>query len=399
MEFLLQYGLFLAKTVTLVAAFIIIVGSIVAISQRQKDKQDGNLRIKNLNDRFDRMRRVLEHKIHDEIWLKSREKIEHKAEKRDYKARKKEAKIAEKAALKALPAKNASRGTAIGATQAEASSVSTNGESSVDPGVIDSAKPVPTAEDDGRKRVFVLDFDGDIKASEVDALREEITAVLTLARPIDEVVVRLESPGGMVHSYGLAASQLGRIKSRNIPLTVCVDKVAASGGYLMACLADKIVAAPFAIIGSIGVVAQVPNVHRLLKKHDIDVEVLTAGQYKRTLTILGENTEQGRAKFLDDLHETHVLFKEFVASHRPVVDIDEVSKGEIWYGQRAIDKKLIDEILTSDDYLQAAANDADVYQVSYEEPKNLAEKFGIAASVAVDRSWTRLMSLMHQPKV
>ncbi|GAA3949347.1 protease SohB [Allohahella marinimesophila] len=395
MEFLLQYGLFLAKTVTLVAAFIIIVGSIVAISQRQKDKQDGLLRIKNLNDRFDRMRRVLEHKIHDELWLKSREKIEQKAEKLEYKARKKEAKLAEKAALKALPSKAAS-GEKRGATiERDASGKSA-----------DTAKATDTAlskeeavDDDGRKRVYVLDFDGDIKASEVDSLRESITAVLTLARPTDEVVVRLESPGGMVHSYGLAASQLGRIKARNIPLTVCVDKVAASGGYLMACLADKIIAAPFAIIGSIGVVAQVPNVHRLLKKNDIDVEVLTAGEYKRTLTILGENTEQGRAKFLDDLHETHVLFKEFVSTNRPVVDIEEVSKGEIWYGQRAIDKKLIDEILTSDDYLQASAKVADVYQVSYEEPKNLAEKFGIAASVAIDRGWTRLMSLMHQPKM
>ncbi|MAM85877.1 protease SohB [Allohahella sp. A8] len=390
MEFLLQYGLFLAKTVTLVAAFIIIVGSIVAISQRQKDKQDGHLRIKNLNDRFDRMRRVLEHKIHDELWLKSREKVEQKAEKRDYKARKKEAKLAEKAALKALPVKSAT---------SEKRGATLQGEAAVAGSEAAADATGNTTPDDGRKRVYVLDFDGDIKASEVDSLREAITAVLTLARPIDEVVVRLESPGGMVHSYGLAASQLGRIKARNIPLTVCVDKVAASGGYLMACLADKIVAAPFAIIGSIGVVAQVPNVHRLLKKHDIDVEVLTAGQYKRTLTILGENTEQGRAKFLDDLHETHVLFKEFVSTNRPVVDIEEVSKGEIWYGQRAIDKKLIDEILTSDDYLQASAANADVYQVSYEEPKNLAEKFGIAASVAIDRSWTRLMSLMHQPKV
>tara|TARA_R100000306_G_scaffold62532_1_gene72221 strand:+ start:72498 stop:73670 length:1173 start_codon:yes stop_codon:yes gene_type:complete len=390
LEFLLQYGLFLAKTVTLVAAFIIIVGSIVAISQRQKDKQDGHLRIKNLNDRFDRMRRVLEHKIHDELWLKSREKVEQKAEKRDYKARKKEAKLAEKAALKALPVKSAT---------SEKRGATLQGEAAVAGSEAAADATGNTTPDDGRKRVYVLDFDGDIKASEVDSLREAITAVLTLARPIDEVVVRLESPGGMVHSYGLAASQLGRIKARNIPLTVCVDKVAASGGYLMACLADKIVAAPFAIIGSIGVVAQVPNVHRLLKKHDIDVEVLTAGQYKRTLTILGENTEQGRAKFLDDLHETHVLFKEFVSTNRPVVDIEEVSKGEIWYGQRAIDKKLIDEILTSDDYLQASAANADVYQVSYEEPKNLAEKFGIAASVAIDRSWTRLMSLMHQPKV
>ena len=109
-------------------------------------------------------------------------------------------------------------------------------------------------------------------------------------------------------AYGLAASQMQRIRDKKLKLTVCVDKVAASGGYMMAVVADKIIAAPFAVLGSIGVLAQVPNFHRLLKKHDVDFEMLTAGKYKRTLTMFGENTDKGREKFQEDIEDTHVLF-------------------------------------------------------------------------------------------
>ncbi|WP_315983159.1 protease SohB [Aliamphritea spongicola] len=220
----------------------------------------------------------------------------------------------------------------------------------------------------------MIDFDGDIKASELEPMREEITAILTMATEKDEVVVRLESPGGMVHTYGLAASQLERIKRQGVPLTVCVDKVAASGGYMMACLADKIIAAPFAILGSIGVVAQLPNFHRLLKKYDVDYEVLTAGEYKRTMTVLGENTEKGREKFIEDLEDTHLLFKEFVGEFRPQVDLEKVATGEVWFGRRSLDVNLIDELQTSDEYLIAACQDADVFTVRYEYKKNLQER-------------------------
>src|SRR5690606_23138206 len=199
-----------------------------------------------------------------------------------------------------------------------------------------------------KARVYVLDFDGDIKASAVENLRHEITALLTLATPQDEVVLRLESGGGMVHSYGLAASQLARIRQAGVPLTVCVDKVAASGGYMMACIGEKILSAPFAILGSIGVVAQLPNVHRLLKQHNIDFEGLTAGEYKRTLTVFGENTAKGREKFQEDLETTHRLFKDFVASYRPQLVMEEIATGEIWLGSTALEKKLVDELKTSD---------------------------------------------------
>ncbi|MEJ2090418.1 MAG: protease SohB, partial [Gammaproteobacteria bacterium] len=246
-----------------------------------------------------------------------------------------------------------------------------------------------------RPRLFVLSFKGDMQASKVDHLRTEITAVLTLADGSDEVLVRIESPGGAVHGYGLAASQLDRIRQHGIPLTVAVDKVAASGGYLMAAVADRIIAAPFAVLGSIGVLAQIPNVHRLLKKHDVDVEVLTAGKYKRTLTVLGENTEEGRRKFIEELEDIHALFQEFVGSRRPALNMEEVATGEVWYGQRALDRHLVDELSTSDEYLAAACEDKDVFDVRWVEHKRPIERLMAQAEGMLMRVVDRLTNVGH----
>lgn len=337
MEFLSEYGLFLAKTLTFVFAILFVAGGLATLAQRQQKTRDLSLEVTPLNKRYEDFRHSLEQEVLDPATLKKQRKAEKKAEKSRQK-----------------------QGGAEGVAQ---------------------------------KHIYVIDFDGDIRASDVDSLRETITCVLTLAKASDEVVVRLESPGGMVHAYGLAASQLARIKEHNIPLTVCVDKVAASGGYLMACIADRIIAAPFAIIGSIGVVAQLPNFNRLLKKHDIDYEVLTAGEYKRTLTVFGENTDQGRQKFLQDLEETHVLFKEWVHKFRAQVDIDEVSKGEIWYGTRAVDMKLIDSISTSDDYLLQASQAARVFQVRCTRKQNIAEKLGLSVATMLDSGVSKFQRL------
>ncbi|MEO9699778.1 protease SohB, partial [Marinobacter alexandrii] len=257
-----------------------------------------------------------------------------------------------------------------------------------------------TTEPERQPRVFVLDFDGDIKASDTDPLRRSITAVLSVADPErDEVVVRLESGGGLVHSYGLAAAQLDRIRSKGVPLTACVDKVAASGGYMMACVADRIIASPFAILGSIGVVAQLPNFHRFLKKNDVDFEVLTAGEHKRTMTVFGENTDKGRQKFLEDLEDTHVLFKEYVGERRPAVDISAVANGDIWFGKRALDVQLIDEIKTSDEYLIEACDRADVVSVAYQRKRTLPEKLGLATSAALEHTVWRVLSAFRNQKI
>ena len=225
-----------------------------------------------------------------------------------------------------------------------------------------------------KKNVYLIDFDGDIKADQVESLRDEITTVLQVAQKGDEVILKLESPGGMVHTYGLAAAQLERIKNKNLKLTVCVDKVAASGGYLMACVADKILASPFAIVGSIGVLAQVPNLHKFLKKHDVDYKEYTAGEYKRTITMFGEITDKKQEKFLEQIQETHNLFKSFVSKNREKLDLEKVATGEYWYGQQAIELGLIDEIKTSDEYLLENIEKSEIYQVKIQEKKKLNEK-------------------------
>ena len=229
--------------------------------------------------------------------------------------------------------------------------------------------------DADRKRIYVLDFQGDIRASHVENLREEITSLLTILRPErDEVVVRVESPGGMVHTYGLAATQLIRLRQAGVQVTVCVDKVAASGGYMIACTANRIVAAPFAIIGSIGVVAQIPNFHRLLKKHDIDYNEYTAGEFKRTVSLLGEITEKGRRKFLDQIEDTHGMFKAFVKQYRPQLELEKVATGEYWHGQQALELNLVDELAASDDYLFRRREEADIYSVKSPSTKKWSEK-------------------------
>jgi serine protease SohB len=237
------------------------------------------------------------------------------------------------------------------------------------------------------RKIFVIDFNGDIKASAVEDLRQEITTVVNVATTQDEVVIRLESPGGVVHGYGLAASQLLRIREKGIPLTVCVDKVAASGGYLMSCTAHKILCAPFAIIGSIGVVAQVPNFHRILKKHDVDYKEYTAGDFKRTVSLLGEITTKGEEKFMEQLEATHRLFKSFVHKNRPNLDLDKVATGEYWYGQDALDLGLVDEIRTSDDYLLSQADTNQIIKISFAKKQKLTDKLsgvlGRAAHSAV----------------
>ncbi|HGH5978188.1 TPA: protease SohB [Kluyvera georgiana] len=346
MELLFQYGLFLAKIVTVVIAIAVIAVLIVNLTSRKR--QRGELRITNLSEQHKDMQEDLAVALLDG----PQQKLWHKAQKKKLKQEAKAAKAKAK-----------------------------QGESAVS----------------GKPRAWVLDFKGSMDAHEVASLREEITAVLTVATPQDQVVLRLESPGGVVHGYGLAASQLQRIRDKQIPLTVAVDKVAASGGYMMACVANKIVAAPFAILGSIGVVAQIPNLNRFLKNKDIDVELHTAGQYKRTLTLLGENTDEGRQKFREELNETHHLFKDFVKTMRPTLDIEQVATGEHWYGSQAQEKGLVDEVGTSDELLLGLMADHEVVNVRYTRRKKMMDRFTGSAAESADRLMMRWWQRGQKP--
>ena len=315
----MDYGLFLAKTGTLVLALGVVL-LMIGRARRSGQHVPERLEVVNLNDRFRSMAQTLQQAtLPRQLFKKVLKK--------------------EKKALKQKNKRSASQ------------------------------------KEDVRKRTFVIDFHGDIKATAVASLRETISAVLMEAKPADEVVLRLENTGGLVHEHGLAASQLVRIREKGIPLVVTVDKVAASGGYLMACVADRILAAPFAILGSIGVLAQMPNFHELLSRHGIEFEKIQAGRYKRTMTQFGENTEEDRAKMQEQIDEVHSLFQGFVADFRPQLDMEQVATGEYWYGKQALDRKLIDAMQTIDDYLMAASEDSDIYLLKYSVKKRLSERF------------------------
>lgn len=325
---LLQYTVFLAKLFTWVLAILIVTAGIFSIVRKAKEQNKNKLSIKKLNKKYQEFAEILNTEI---------------LNKKQFRKYTKEQKIKFKKNANLL-----------------------------------------------KKRAFVLNFQGDIKATAVNNLREEITALIQVATPQDEVILRLESGGGMVAPYGLAASQLQRLKDKRIPLTITIDKIAASGGYLMACVGDKILAAPFAIIGSIGVVAQLPNFHRFLKKRDIDFELLTAGEYKRTLTIFGENTHKAREKTQHDLEEIHHLFKAFIQAHRKQVDMAEVATGAHWLAKDALQLKLVDELITSDDYLNllAASDKIEIYECQYLTKKSVTEKlYGNLQSTLSPLAW------------
>ena len=347
LEWLSLYGLFFAKVFTIVAGIIITFGAILALGGRQSKPAAGSVSITKLNDEFEERKEQLQATLLDKSALKALQKEKAKAEKLLSKENKKN-------------------------------------------------KKNKNAESNSKPRAFVLDFDGDMKASEAEGLAHKVNSILSISQPTDEIIVRLESPGGVVHGYGLAASQLKRIPDNKLKLTICVDKVAASGGYMMACVADRIIAAPFAIIGSIGVVAQLPNFNRLLKKHDIDYDIYTAGEYKRTVTMLGENTEAGKKKLTEDLLQTHELFKDMIKENRPDLDVASVATGEIWYGQQAIEKGLIDQVGTSDDYIMTLMPDYDLYKIDYRKKEKLSQRLGLGIGSALERAFVKFLEGMSQ---
>ena len=311
-EFFAEYGLFLLKALTIVGAIVVVVGTITATGRRAA-MHDG-LEIEHLNKKYQAMANALKRAALKKADWKAQAKADKKKTKTDSKSA------------------------------------------------------------DRRPRSFVINFKGDLKATAVTSLREEVSAILEVATPEDQVIVCLENHGGIVHEHGLAASQFVRIRDQGIPLLVSVDKVAASGGYLMACVANKIIAAPFAILGSIGVIAQLPNFNRMLDEHGIDFEIITAGQYKRNVTIFGKNTDEDRAKLKDELEDVHTLFKDVVGRYRENMDLEKVATGEHWYGTRALELGLVDELKTSDELLAKLAKDRDLYRVNYTIKQSLPKR-------------------------
>ncbi len=346
MEILNQILIFFGQTLIIILAIIAVILTIAAVALKNKGAKSFDIEI--LNDKFDEQKEALQSIILSEEQLKAEKKsIKDKQKLEDKKKKKKD--------LSSDDSKN------------------------------------------HKKMAYLLDFlKGDVEASSVDQLREEINALLTVAQKDDEVILRIESPGGVVHGYGLAAAQILRLRTAGLNVTVCVDKVAASGGYLMSCVAHQIIASPFAIIGSIGVVAQVPNFNRLLKKYDVDFKEYTAGDYKRTVSLLGEITEKGETKFKEQLEATHVLFKDFVGQFRPQLNLKEVATGEYWYGQQALNLRLVDQILTSDEYIFNKIKTHQVIRIHIEKKQKLAEKISEAFSQVIVTTVTKTVAKLQQ---
>ena len=347
MEFLAELGLFIVKTTVIVVAVVVIITVLLRGASRSRTRHHGPtgwIEVQKISDLHDSFKDVFNQ-------ANVGQRAHMKKKQAEAKAKRKEEKKAEKSRKK---------------NESKKEEVSEDDDNETTEAVADK---------DQKHKLYVLNFVGDVQASQITALRNEISAVLLDAGKEDEVLVSVQSPGGLVHAYGLAASQLLRVRQAGVKLTVAVDQVAASGGYLMAAVADKIIAAPFALVGSIGVMAELPNFHRLLQKHEIDYELITAGEHKRTLTMFGENTDENRSKFTEEIEDVHQLFREFVTTNRPNVDDDKVKTGEAWYGQRAIELNLIDEIQTSDQYIMNAVEDRDVFGVKWMTPMSPFDRF------------------------
>ena len=324
-SFFAEYGLFIVQLLTAAFLFAAIVLVIVIVSRRSSE-ETGSIRVTKLNERFEHMRDAVENVLLDKKQLKQNRKTRRQEQKK----------------LK--------------------------------------------SSDERRERIYVIDFKGDLRASATASLRQEVGAILAVAEAGETVLVRLENAGGAVHEHGLAASQLLRFRKKNLNLVVAVDKVAASGGYLMASVANQILAAPFAIVGSIGVLMQLPNFHRWLESKGIDYEQVTAGQFKRTLTVFGENTDEDRAKVRAELEEVHAIFKSQILEHRPQIDIERVATGEYWYGVQALELGLVDVLRTSDEYLSERLDTVDLYRFEYKRRKSYPERM-LASAQALFSAW------------
>ena len=337
-EFFFSYGLFIAKVVTGLVALLF---AVAIVGGSRKKEEDAELKVTNLNEKYNALKEKLLESVMDKKEFKQHLKAQAKDDKK------------------------------------EAKQIKNN---------------------QNKPKLYVLDFEGDIKASEVETMRDEITALLSVANPQDEVLLKLDNSGGIVHEHGLAASQLTRIKDANLKLTVSVDKVAASGGYMMACVADRIVAAPFAILGSIGVLAQLPNFHRLLDRAGVDFEQHTAGEYKRTVTMFGKNSDKEREKLKIDLQETHILFRDFVSEHRSKLDIEKVATGEHWYGKQALELNLVDELKTSDELLVNALDEFDIYEIETQIKQALQDRLFGGLFAGINALLSRLANAQNDSK-
>lgn len=381
MAYFFEFILFVAKAGTIIVAFIVALLFLASLRNNQQ-QSGGKIEFKDLGERYQQIKEGFLEFKHSDLDDK-----DFKAELEREESREKQAEALENASESAAESASEERSETVSETAPE--NIVKEGKEDKEGDQRDKRdkksqvskapfwqfwkREKEKSKPKKAETLYVLEFDGDIQAEEVRSLREEVSALLQIAEKGDEVLIRLKSPGGAVNGYGLAASQLVRIRDKGLHLTVAVDEVAASGGYLMASVAHKILAAPFAIVGSIGVVAEMPNFHKLLEKYNIDYEQFTAGEYKRTVSMFGENSEAAKEKFRAELNEIHHIFKDFVQQYRPQLEIEQIATGEYWLAVKALELGLVDELKTSDSYILESMKNKNVYTIQYVEKSSVRQ--------------------------
>lgn len=257
------------------------------------------------------------------------------------------------------------------------------------PGILSSIKNViGKSEGIVRKTAVLLSFNGDINATEVIEFGRAVSMIVQMKDLVSEVYIIINSGGGVVNGYGLLASEIERLHYSEIETYALIDQVAASGGYMAACVANHVVAAPFAYIGSIGVVSEMPNFNQILSDNGINIEQHTAGKSKRTVTPLGKITDEDRNEFKKKLERIHRSFINHVSHYRNINDADEnknsiIFSGDYWIAEETVELELglVDEISTSQEFLLDKMKEYNIIEITFQENKTKKSKLSLLNSL------------------
>lgn len=171
---------------------------------------------------------------------------------------------------------------------------------------------------------------------------------------VEAIVLRIDSPGGSVVGSDEIYQALLAIDK---PLVVSMGEVAASGGYYIACAADRVLANPGTLTGSIGVISMVPNIEELMEKIGVEVLVIKSGALKDEGSVFREMTEEEREVWQRIIDEAYDQFVGIVADGRdlPPQAVRELADGRVYTGHQALELGLVDELGNLSEAIELAA--------------------------------------------
>ncbi|MDP3296608.1 MAG: signal peptide peptidase SppA [Thermodesulfovibrionia bacterium] len=187
--------------------------------------------------------------------------------------------------------------------------------------------------------------------------RDVIDELKTYAKDssIKAVVIRIDSPGGAVAPAQEIYKEIVKLKKEK-KVVASMGSVAASGGYYIACPADKIVANPGTLTGSIGVIMEIPNIEGLMKKIGVETKVIKSGKHKDIASMFKSMTEEERKILQSVLDDVHDQFIRAVSEGRNMKyeNIKELADGRIFTGKKAKELGLVDTLGNLDDAVNLA---------------------------------------------